>query len=142
MINEWTKNLENLSNGLAVVIKVITPFAYMHSKNKNIINVPDMGPIEFINAIYNAEMIITDSFHGTALSINLNKKFFVLCNEGSTEYRKKELLEKFKLENRIIKNYRELLNRLDEKIDYESVNYLIEKNRIESNAYLSNAIED
>ena len=96
----------------------------------------------FINGIYNAEMIIKYSFHGTALSINLNKKFFVLCNEGSTEYRKKELLEKFKLENRIIKNYRELLNRLDEKIDYESVNYLIEKNRIESNAYLSNAIED
>lgn len=83
------KNLENLSNGLAVVIKVITPFAYMHSKNKNIINVPDMGPIEFINAIYNAEMIITDSFHGTALSINLNKKFLYCAMKEAQSIEKK-----------------------------------------------------
>ncbi|MBC3516417.1 polysaccharide pyruvyl transferase family protein [Neobittarella massiliensis] len=38
----------------------------------------DAGPCEFVGLIQNAAYICTDSFHGTILSINLEKNFFAL----------------------------------------------------------------
>ena len=38
----------------------------------------DIGPIEFLNLIRNAEYIFTDSFHGTALSFLYQKRAFTL----------------------------------------------------------------
>lgn len=35
------------------------------------------GPIEFLDLINNAKCVLTDSFHGTAFSINLHTPFFV-----------------------------------------------------------------
>lgn len=36
----------------------------------------DVGPYDFLNYIINAEVVFTTSFHGTILSINLEKPFF------------------------------------------------------------------
>lgn len=40
---------------------------------------PDVGPEEFLELIYNANMIVTDSYHGTILAVNLNKEVYSLC---------------------------------------------------------------
>lgn len=46
----------------------------------------EVGPSEFINLIYNAEVLITDSFHGVILALLLHKKFIVLPrNEEKSE---------------------------------------------------------
>ncbi|MFA6807900.1 MAG: polysaccharide pyruvyl transferase family protein [Eubacteriales bacterium] len=43
-------------------------------------------PIEFLNLIFNAEMIVTASFHGTALSVILEKPFYsILLNDERDE---------------------------------------------------------
>lgn len=45
--------------------------------------ITDAGPADFLNLIYNAEFIITNSFHGTCFSINFEKEFSVVldrCN--------------------------------------------------------------
>lgn len=39
----------------------------------------DVGPAEFISLIRHAELVLTDSFHATAFSINLKTPFLSLC---------------------------------------------------------------
>lgn len=39
----------------------------------------DAGPVEFLNILNNSEYVLTNSFHGTALSIILQKRFFRLA---------------------------------------------------------------
>lgn len=57
-------------------------------------------PFDFVNLIANAEFVITDSFHGTAFSINLNKPFILLPVKGNND-RMSELLEKCQLSSRM-----------------------------------------
>ena len=45
----------------------------------------EAGPKEFLNLITNAEMVCTDSFHGTVFSILNHKKFLVLNRFSGTK---------------------------------------------------------
>ena len=74
---------------------------YSHIKLYNI------APREWVWLILNAKIVYTDSFHGTAFSINLNKDFFVLNKNDSSDSqtskaRLTDLLDEFNLRNRII----------------------------------------
>jgi len=63
-------------------LKIIT-FPSMSYKRKSYevnfadIEILDADPFQFIDLIYNAEYIFTDSFHGTAFSLILHKQSFV-----------------------------------------------------------------
>lgn len=39
-----------------------------------------LGPLEFVSYLANAEYVFTNSFHGTAFSVNLHKNFFAEVN--------------------------------------------------------------
>ena len=63
------------------------------------IQVYDIGPLDFLRLIYDAEIIVTDSFHCTLFSILFNKNFWTLSRDGkhgseSTNGRIYTLLEK------------------------------------------------
>ena len=65
----------------------------------------DVGPLEFLRLIYDADAIVTDSFHCTLFSILYGKKFWTLSrngqnDSGSTNGRMYTLLEKAGLMNR------------------------------------------
>ncbi|WP_321995063.1 polysaccharide pyruvyl transferase family protein [Clostridium butyricum] len=49
------------------------------------------GPVEFLDAIYNASYVITDSFHATVFSVHFHVPFCVFPRKGS-ESRMNELL--------------------------------------------------
>ena len=55
----------------------------------------------FVNYIYNADYIVTDSFHATVFSLMFHKALFVFAREGS-ELRMKELLENTGMTRRFI----------------------------------------
>jgi hypothetical protein len=59
-------------------------------------------PLEFIRLISNAYFVITDSFHGTAFSINLNVPFAFIRVENNND-RMQELLKHCSLEDRTIR---------------------------------------
>lgn len=60
-------------------------------------------PVEdWLSAFAEAEMVVTDSFHGTVFSIILNKPFWVIGNEGRGMARFETLLSTFGLEDRMI----------------------------------------
>jgi hypothetical protein len=43
------------------------------------------GPKEFVNLILNADYIVTNSFHGTALSVNFKKNFYTIPTGGRAD---------------------------------------------------------
>ena len=53
------------------------------------------GPAEFVNLVYYADFVITNSFHGTAFSVNLNKPFlsFVNSKQNSANSLKSRILD-------------------------------------------------
>ncbi|MBQ4153924.1 MAG: polysaccharide pyruvyl transferase family protein [Clostridia bacterium] len=60
----------------------------------------------FLNVLNNAELIVTNSYHGLSLAINLHKNFrvFALENHPQSNSRMLDLLEKLHLENYIIQD--------------------------------------
>lgn len=96
------------------------------------------GPIEFVNLLKYSEYVVTTSFHGTALSIILNKNFFPVLS--SLPDRLLTLLRKMNLDNRIIKNKNDFMNIFYKEIDWCSVNTILNEERIKSERWLFNAI--
>lgn len=126
------------SKGLKV--KVVTPFAYLKLDDEIIEMHPEVGPEEFLELIFNAKMVVTNSYHGTILSVNLNKDVFSLCEKSGSEFRKTDILKRLGLENRIIYDINSLCNNF-EKIDYSTVNNLVKSLRENSYKYLKMSLE-
>ncbi len=94
-------------------------------------------PNNFINHIYFSDYVITDTFHGTVFSTNFNKEFIVI-NQNKNKVN--EFLKKYNLSNRLICN--DNLNGIfKEKINYELINKILEKNRKESELFLAKYVK-
>lgn len=102
---------------------------------------PSAGPGEFLTIISNAEMVITDSYHGMLFAINYHKKFWSVeraYSQYDQSSRHMTILSRIGLEERYEKrhylfsereiDYGEVQTRIDEFVKY-SMNYL--KNSLE-----------
>lgn len=85
----------------------------------------EAGPIEFLNLIKNATLVLTSSFHGMALSLNFRKQFIVI-KHGTRMSRMKSALSQFNLKDRIIANKVELKKLVNSPIEYENHNNIID----------------
>lgn len=104
------------------------------------------GPKEFLNLIQNAEMVCTDSFHGTVFSILNQKQFLVFRRysskkKGSTNSRIVSLLNLLNIEERLYNGEESIYSAMQKDIDYSRVKCKMEKLRKESKSYLDNAVE-
>lgn len=61
----------------------------------------DVGPEDFVNLFYNASYIVTNSFHGTAFSVNFQKQFVSVRHKKSPE-RAEAFLHRVGLSKRLI----------------------------------------
>ena len=103
----------------------------------------DAGPKEFLGLIRDAQIVLTDSYHGTIFSINFQKDFytFLKTKGGVTALdnsRISDILSRLNLENRL-KNEHSKVEYTH--IDYSRTNVLLEKEREHSWSYLRNAIQ-
>lgn len=100
----------------------------------------DVGPIEFLNLIKNASLVLSSSFHGTIFSILLNRPFFAL--NGNKDFRISTLLEKMGLEERGINmdDY-ELKCAKAFDINFKESIKLLNDERKKSEIYLKNALD-
>lgn len=109
-------------------------------KTEGITNLVDIGPADFVSLFENAEIVFTNSFHGTAFSVNLGKNFYtVLSRAGKKNSRMTSLLSILDLDSRIV--YQED----DEKISYTkydvaNVQKLLQAEREKSIDYLRTAL--
>ena len=96
------------------------------------------NPGDFLSLMIHADYVVTNSFHGTAFSINLNKQFSVyLPSNFST--RLLSLLNLCNIENRLLKE--EITDsQVEERIDYGKINPILEEERAKSFNFLTEAL--
>ncbi|MDO7786868.1 polysaccharide pyruvyl transferase family protein [Desulforamulus aquiferis] len=107
----------------------------------------DIGPCEWIGLIRNATYVFTDSFHGTAFSVNYNKNFW--CFEPKVDkdvptgsLRIESLLLQLGLQDRILQFKGNLTdNQLSQPINYNKSELLLDALRQDSRTFLVNAIK-
>ena len=99
----------------------------------------EAGPKEFLGLIDNAEVILTDSFHGSIFSINFNKNFYSFVKHtglrAMDNMRIFDILERMDLIDRFISEYNDGI--IDyQPIDYSHTNELLTVERKVSKEYL------
>lgn len=114
-------------------------------RNKNEIknNIEDCiypSVTSWLRAFLDAEMIITDSFHGMVFSIIFNKPFWVIGNDRRGMSRFNSMLKMFHLENRLIEIDQLKTIDINESIDWEKTNQIMEMNTYKSKTLLFEAI--
>lgn len=111
-------------------------------ENPGIINILDAGPSEFLWLIKNASYVITNSFHGTAFSINLNTPFYtVLSKKKKNNSRLESVLSLFGLSNQLLYDNMEMTSvDVNRPIDFDSVNTKMEVERSASLNFLTNVL--
>ncbi|MBO5204317.1 MAG: polysaccharide pyruvyl transferase family protein [Clostridia bacterium] len=97
------------------------------------------GPQEWVSLFYNAIFVVTDSFHGTAFSINFNKPFYTFA-KNDRKSRIVDILELMGLQDRLI-TCEEQVN-TENIIDYKQVNKRLEEERQKSLAYIERIVND
>lgn len=95
---------------------------------------------EFLWYIKNAQVLLTDSFHGTAFAIGLNTPFLDILPSSYSE-RISSILTLTGCENRILKDYNDF-DTAAQPIDFDKVNAVIKSEREKSYAILQNMIGD
>lgn len=94
-------------------------------------------PINFLNYMKSAKYIVTDTFHGTIFSINLNKQF-VSINRGKNKVN--EALCMYDFEDRLVSASQSLIDSLTSPIDYNTRMNKVDALRVSSWNYLKNAL--
>ena len=105
----------------------------------------DCSPFEVLAYFKNAEMVITDTFHGSIFSIINHKKFVTIVRKSvGTAYGNEEkltdLLEKLNLKQRIMYDMEEIEEKLAENIDYNKTDKIIFDERKKTVQYLEENI--
>lgn len=105
----------------------------------------DVDPARFLNILRNADYICTDSFHGSAFSILHEKKFVVFDRYDdraahSKNSRIDSLCVNLGLESRRYDPHRDILEQMEQEIDYAAVREKTAQYRADMKRYLSQAL--
>lgn len=104
---------------------------------EDVVQVTDAGPLEFLNYFYNASFTITNSFHGTAFSVVMEKQFFCVPPSKGRE-RTDSLLYSLGLEARI---QRENFSS-EAAINYDSVRPRLQQLRMSAGNFLRDSLSN
>lgn len=97
-----------------------------------------MGPREFLGAILNASVVISNSFHATAFSLIFHKDFYVINRHENINSRMSDLLASVGLKDRLVQSVADIEN--VSPIEWNVVDEQI-KNQVDaSKKYLTNVI--
>ncbi len=102
------------------------------------------GPIDFLESYYNADMIITNTFHGLVFAMIFEKPFVLFHREGKEHWHQHEermtsLLEQMGLSDRYLEVGDELKKEFFE-LDYTELKKKLEDMKSESMEYLKRSV--
>lgn len=105
----------------------------------------DCSPFEVLAYFKNAEIIVTDTFHGSIFSIINKKKFVTIVRKSigsnyGNEEKLTDLLCRLKLEDRIIYNIFDLEKIGNMDIDYSDTDKILKEERVKTKNYLKKSI--
>lgn len=96
---------KRISKLLGIPVIEVSSSSKVAFSEKDYKRVADVGPSEFLFLLHHAQCVVTDSFHGVALSIVYRKSFY--CVPTIRQERLDNLLNLLKLESRMIDNLNE-----------------------------------
>lgn len=100
---------------------------------------PLADPCEFVSLIANAQYVVTNSFHGTAFSVNFSKNFITFTGERRNS-RITDLLKILGISERAVADFSDELLDMDD-IDYEKVQSKLNEERNKSEEYIDSVLE-
>lgn len=132
-------SVHRIADGLGLAFRSITPYTDRTGEG---VGSPLLRPSveEWLTGIANAEFVVTDSFHGVALSILFNKEFVAVANTSRGAARFTSLLSLFGLSERLVDSVPQSAAGL-EPIDWERVNIELESQREDSRTFLNTALQ-
>lgn len=97
----------------------------------------------WLQGIYQADYVLTDSFHGCVFSVLFNKPFVVYGNEIRGTARIKSLLEMFNLENRLVykQNIKTVNDLFKQSINWHNVNSILQEWRLVSTNFINESLK-
>jgi len=98
-----------------------------------------LGPYGWLEGLQRAKYVVTNTFHGTLLSILLRKEF-VTISRGLIGSKLDPVLKNLGLANRMITNPSEIFSAFSSEIDYRMVEERLDVLRRESSEYLFRAV--
>ena len=111
--------------------KIINEISMKTGLKKKVVSLNDDMNIEnWIKSINEAELVITDSFHGLVFSIIFNKKYILVRNEFRGNARFDSLLHTFGLKDD------------GRNVDWDRVNSIIEENKLKAMSFLTMSIQN
>lgn len=102
----------------------------------------DCNPFQVIAYFQNADCVVTDTFHGTIISVITHRQFVsIIRNSGYGNSEKlTDLLERLNLTERIVNDIEDSEKMLKKKIDYSAVDKIINIERERSYKYLKEQV--
>ena len=101
------------------------------------------GPVEFLDLINNAKCVLTDSFHGTAFSINLHTPFYVFARDYGSAHsqnsRVESILKKMNMQDRF--EPKEVAQKYNQ-IDFMYSEEVLKNERMKARDYLKSALKE
>ena len=98
----------------------------------------DASPLDFLSLMYYASFVITNSFHGTAFSINLNREFLVFLPTKFVS-RVEDILTMVDLKSRLVPYGGANTFNLQGSIDYSNANTILESKRKEVRDFIKDS---
>jgi hypothetical protein len=94
----------------------------------------DAGPVEFLNYLSHAKIVVSSSFHGTVFSILFKKPFVSI--DGAKDFRIKNLLNKMNLMDRAITS-KDDLEKMDDifNVDFSDCDKVLYDERMKTKKY-------
>lgn len=140
------KSIREFADSLGLETEVFSEMSPIEKNSKILtgITLVDYKVEERIDCIANCDYFITDSFHGTCLSIIFRKPFITILNEKRGGNRFQSLLSHLGLSNRLVSNIEtcNVAALMNEIIDYDSVYRILEYDRHQSLQWLKTALSD
>jgi len=134
---EYTKIIDDFAVQQDLSIIHLNDFSYPEYFN--------VSPDQFLSLISEATFFFTDSFHGVAFSIILNKPFMVLDRVDkvkSMSTRIEMILKRFELTKRYYAGGKKVISSEWIHLNYANSNKVIEKNRNQTNIFLGKCFAD
>lgn len=106
----------------------------------------DVSPADFLSLVKNAEVVCTDSFHGTVFSLIYGKKFFTFMRFSdkatlSTNSRINTLLKRLGVEDRLVMQDSNVDEMIAKEMDAKAIQERLNAFRSDSLEYLMKALE-
>jgi len=118
--------------------KIILVNSSIPINNEYVTTLIDTGPSEWLCLIKNADVVITNSFHGAAFSILFNRPFIVI----GKDLRKITLLNTLKLSEYNVNTIDEMLYKFNDiNVNFTLPNEILDNERIRCKNLLTEAIE-